>query len=152
MARAEVVDAVNGVQAKGIDVVFGEPVQGVIDKKAADAIALRPIKVDRLSPGRVMGVSKAGSKLGKIISFRAEVVVNHVQYDRQPVLVAGIDKLLQSGGTTVGRLRRVEAGAVISPIPRSRDFRHRHDFKRGDAEIAQVRQARNARFQRSLRG
>ena len=44
-----------------------------------------------------MSVGEAGSKLGKIISFGAEVVVDHVQHDRESVLVAGIDQLLQTG-------------------------------------------------------
>ena len=152
MASAEVVDAVDGIQAKRVHVIFGKPVQGVIDDEAADAVALRSVKVDGLSPGRVMSVGETGSKLGKIISFGAEVVVNHVQHNRQSVLVAGIDKLLQTGGTTVGRLGRVEAGAVVSPISISRDLRDRHDFNRGDAEIAKVGESRNDAFKGPFSG
>src|SRR5689334_23425888 len=123
MASAEVVDAMNGIQAKPVHVILGKPVQGIIDDEAADAVALLPVKVDGLSPRRVMSVGEAGGKLGKIISFGAEVVVNYVQHNRQSVLVAGIHQLLQTGGTAVRRLGRVEAGAVIAPIPISRDLR-----------------------------
>ena len=41
VASAEVVDAVDGIQAKRVHVIFGKPVQGVIDDEAADAVALR---------------------------------------------------------------------------------------------------------------
>ena len=99
-----------------------------------------------------MSVGETGSKFGKIISFGAEVVVDHVQHDRESVLVAGIDQLLQAGGTAIGRLRRVEAGAVVSPISISRDLRDRHDFNRGDAEIAKIGESRNDAFECPFRG
>ena len=95
MTSAKVIDSVNGVQTKRVNVIFSQPVQGVVDDKAADAIALRPVKVDRFSPGRVMGIGEAGSKFGKIISFGAEVVIDHVEHDRHPVLMAGIDNFFK---------------------------------------------------------
>ena len=54
VASAEIVDAVDGVQPKRVDVIFGEPVQRVVDDESAHAIALRTVKVDGLSPGRVV--------------------------------------------------------------------------------------------------
>ena len=60
MAGPEIVDAVDGIQAKSVDVILGEPVQGVVDDPTADAVALRPVKIDGLAPGGVMGVGETG--------------------------------------------------------------------------------------------
>ena len=150
VAGPEIVDAVDGIQAKGVDVIFGEPVQGIVDDPAADAVALRPVKVDGLAPGRVMGIGEAGRELGKIVAFRTEVVVDHVHHDGEPLLMAGVDKFLQAVGTAVGRLRRVKAGAVVSPVSISGKFCDRHDFNRGNAEIAKIREAGNDAFKRAL--
>ena len=42
---AEVVDAVDGVEAKRVDVIFGQPVQRVVDNEAANAVAPGPVKL-----------------------------------------------------------------------------------------------------------
>ena len=82
VAGAEVVNAMDGVQAKRVNVVFGKPVQSVVDDEAANAVASGPVKIDRLSPGRVVGIGEAGGELGKIVSFGTEMVVDNVQHDR----------------------------------------------------------------------
>ena len=60
VTSAEVVDAMDGVQAKRVDVIFSKPIQGVVDDEAANAVALGPVKIDRLSPGRMVGIGEAG--------------------------------------------------------------------------------------------
>ncbi len=57
--------------------------------------------------------------------------------------MAGIDKFLQAGGAAVGRLWRVQAGAVVSPVAISGKLRDRHDLNCGDTEIAKIRKPRN---------
>src|ERR1700730_4584301 len=52
MMRAEIEDAVDGVQAERIDVIFRKPVQRVVDEETPDSIASRPIIVDGVSPRR----------------------------------------------------------------------------------------------------
>ena len=148
---AEVVDAVYGIQAKRIHVVFSKPIEGIVDDEAPDAVALRPVKVDRLSPGRVMGIGEAGGKLGKIIAFGTEMVVDHVQHDREVETMTGVHKLLQPGRTAVGRLWSVKAGTVVSPISIPGHLCYRHDFNRGDAEVTKIRKAGNHTFKTPLR-
>src|SRR6202162_6383374 len=146
----EIVNAVNGVKTKRIHVIFGQPVQGIVDHPAAHAIALRPIKVDGLAPGRVISIGETRSKLGKIIPFRTEVVVDNVHHHRESVSMAGVDKSLQAGGAAVGRWWRVEAGAVVSPVAISGKLGDRHNLDCGDTEIAKIWKSRNDAFECAL--
>ena len=41
MARAEIENAVDGVEAQRVDVILRQPVEGVVHKEAAHAVALR---------------------------------------------------------------------------------------------------------------
>src|ERR1700730_1647352 len=143
VTSAEVVNAMYGIQAKRIQVVFSKPIEGIVDDEAPDAVALRPVKVDRLSPGRVMGIREAGSKLGKIIALGTEMVVDHVQHDGEVETMAGVHKLLQPGRTAVGRLWSVKAGTVVSPISIPGHLCDRHDFNGGDAKITKIWKAGN---------
>src|SRR5882672_11238717 len=148
----EIVDAVDGIEAKGVDVIFGEPVKSVINDPAADAVTLGPVEVNGLAPGSEMGIGEAGSELREVIPLRAKMVVDHVHDDGEAVVMAGIHQFLQAGGTAVGILRRVEAGAVVSPIAIPGKFGDRHDFDGGNAEVAKIGEMRNCAFKRALRG
>ncbi len=136
VARAEVVDAMDGVEPEGVHVIFGQPVQGIVDDPAANTVTFRAVVVDGLAPGCVVGVGEAGTKFGQVVPFRPQMVIDHVEHDRQAVLVAGINQLLEAGGAAVARLRSIQVHAVVAPISSSRKFRHRHDFHRGDAQVA----------------
>src|SRR6185437_4052763 len=100
------------------------------------------VEVDGFAPRSVVGVSETGSKFGEVVAYRTEVVVDHVHDDCETVLMAGVHKLLQAGWTTVRRLRRIETGAVVSPVPVSGKLGDRHDFNRGNAKIAKVGEVR----------
>jgi len=82
-------------------------------------------------------------ELAQIVALRAEVVVDDVQEDAEAVGVGGVDQPAQAAGTAVGRLRRVEMGAVVPPVARAGELGDRHDLDRGDAEVHQVRQVRD---------
>src|SRR6266851_2172152 len=77
------------------------------------------------------------------------MVVDDIHDHGEAVLVASVHKFLQASGTSVGRLRRVEAGSVVSPVSISGKLSDGHDFNRGDAEIAKIREARNSAFERA---
>ncbi len=147
MISAEIINAVDGVEAEGVHVIFGEPVKCIVDYPAAHSVAIGSIKVDGLAPWSLIGVSETGSVLRKIVPFRTEVVVHHIHDDGEAAGVAGVDKLFQSFRTAVCRLRRVQAGTVVSPITTSRKFRNRHDFDGGDADVAEIGQPGNYAFE-----
>ena len=111
----EIVNAVDGIQAKRVHVIFSQPVESVVDDPAADAVALGAIVVDRLAPGRVMGVGETGREFGEIVPFRTEVVVDHVHYDREAVMVAGVDQA--SSGRWARRMKIAEDTGWRRRIP-----------------------------------
>src|SRR6266849_2213934 len=90
-----------------VDVVFAEPIQCVIDEEASNAAAQRPIEVDSVAPRRTVAVSEVRPILPKIISLRAEMVVDDVQHDRETFTMARVDESLQPVGPAIHRMRRV---------------------------------------------
>src|SRR5581483_7619843 len=101
-------ELVRGVQAETIDVVVLQPHEGVVAEEPADLIASALVEVDRSAPRRVVTLRKVGRKLVRVIPYRAEVVVDHVEDHSKVLGVAGIDEALESIGTAIGLERREE--------------------------------------------
>src|SRR5215510_10243279 len=96
VGRASVKDAVDRIQPQHINMVLGNPVQGVIDEIAAYLGAAFTIEVHSLTPRSLITVSEIGTVLTKVVSLRPEVVVDHIQHYSQFFFVAGIDQCLQT--------------------------------------------------------
>ena len=79
----EVVNAMNGIQANGVDVIFGEPVKSIVNKETPYAVALRSVEVQGCSPGRLVGTGETRGEIRQVTSFRPKVVVDDIQYNRQ---------------------------------------------------------------------
>ena len=120
-AADESQNGVDGIEPQGIDVKFGNPVERVLDEEAAHLIAVRPVEVDGLPPGRAVAVGEIGAEIPEVVSFRAEMVVDHVQDHGQSLLVAGVDQPLQTLGAAVGVLDGKGIDAVVAPVARSRE-------------------------------
>src|SRR5271170_2303772 len=151
MMRAEIVDAIDGVQAQAIDAKFFQPIQGVGDEKIADWSALRAVKVERGSPRRAIARGEVAAKLAEVISLRAKMVVNHIENHGQPASMSGIDQALQAGRSAITILRRVNVDAVVAPVARAGKLRHGHDFDGGDAQIRQFVEMLDHAVKRSFR-
>ena len=93
------------VEPERIDVAIHDPVKRVLNKIIAYLVAPRTIEIERRSPRRLIPVGEIGAKLAKIISFRAEMIVNDVQNYGQAAPMAGIDEQFQIRWTAVGILR-----------------------------------------------
>src|SRR5687767_13542352 len=63
-----------------------------------------------------------------------------------------VDETLESGGTAVGVMRRVQIGAVVTPAPAAGEFVHRHQFDMGNPELEQMIQFPDGGFEGSFRG
>lgn len=81
-------DGVNGVQAKRIDAA-ADPIKGIFDEIAADKIAARTVEIQCITPGRSITRGEIRAEFRQVIAFGAEMVINDVQNQRQPMLVAG---------------------------------------------------------------
>src|SRR3990172_2487103 len=100
----EVPDAVDRVQPEGVQVEFCEPVEGILDKEAANLVATGPVEIYGRAPGGTIAIGEVRSEVCQIVPLRTQVVVNYVEHDGQPILVAGVDKPFESLRTSVGRL------------------------------------------------
>ncbi len=107
---------------------IAEPHQGIFNKIFADSIAARVIKVDGASPGCMVLFSEIRTELVEYISLRSEVVVHHIQYHGQTVVVASIHQFLQAFSAAVRLLHCVRKHTVITPVSLTGKGRHRHDF------------------------
>src|SRR5581483_83564 len=112
--------------------------EGVVAEEPADLIASALVEVDRSAPRRVVTLRKVGRKLVRVIPYRAEVVVDHVEDHSKVLGVAGIDEALESIGTAIGLERREEEDAVVAPAALSGELVDRHQFHVRDAEIDEV--------------
>src|SRR2546426_1179048 len=81
--------AIRGVrptERERIDVKFVDPVGGFSKKKSAPRVAVRPVELNRRSPGRFVAVSKVRPIVPQVIAFGSQVVVYHVENNRESSL------------------------------------------------------------------
>src|SRR5437660_3584627 len=99
--------------------VFLKPVQRILEKEAPHLVAVGAIVVERLSPRSAVTIGEVWTISGQIIAFRPEVVVHHVERDRESVRMRCVDEPLQPCWAAIGILRRERINAVIAPISRT---------------------------------
>src|SRR4051794_5518260 len=92
------------VQAQCIDVKLDLPVEGILDKKSANLVAVLSVKVESLSPRGFIGIREVRAELRQIISFRTEMVIDHVEDYSQTVQMAGVYQAFKPHRPTVGVL------------------------------------------------
>ena len=79
----------------------------------------------------------------KVVAVGAEMVVDHVQPDRQAVRVRGVHEAVQPVGAPVRLVHRVQADAVVAPAAAARKRRDRHQLDHVDAQVGQMLQVRD---------
>ena len=94
----------DGVQAQSVDMEIRDPLQRVVDKVAAHFVAVSLFEIKGLAPGRLIHIGEIESEMREIVSFRTQVVVNHVQHDGHSLLMAGIHQPLQARRPAIGIL------------------------------------------------
>ena len=66
-------DRVNRVQTQSVEMVFGQPVESVVDEEVPDDSAVGAIEVDAVSPGGRVPISEELWRVGpEIISFAGQ--------------------------------------------------------------------------------
>ena len=84
--RRLIENAVHRIQAQGVNMELGDPVQSVFDEEPPDFIAVGPIEVDRGAPGGSIAVRKVWTELAKVIAFGPEMIVDDIENHGQPFL------------------------------------------------------------------
>ena len=95
MIRAEVEDLVDRVEPQRVDMVLGQPVQRIVDEEAPYPGALRTVEIDRGAPWCSITVGKVWAILAKVVSFRAQMVVDDVQHHRETFVMTSVDEPLE---------------------------------------------------------
>ena len=116
----------NSITTQSIQVIIFQPVQYIIGEKLADAIAPCAVKIDGIAPGGTLVVGKIWPEPGKVIPFRPQVIIYHVQQNGNAFLVTGVHQFFQSFGAAIRILHRVRKNAIIAPVSASRELRYRH--------------------------
>src|SRR5262245_8917473 len=126
------------VEPERIDMAINDPIKRVLNKTIAHLVTPPPIEIERRSPRRLVPVGEIRAELAKIISLRAEMVVNDVQNHRQAAPMAGVDEHLKVCRAAVGILRGEWINPVVTPVSQTGELRDRHKLDRGDAELAEI--------------
>src|SRR5258706_2479008 len=119
--------------------VFGQPVERVLDEEVPHGTAFGPIKVDGTTPRSAVAVGKHLWRIRiKVISFRAKVVVDDIQQDHDAPTMGALNKLLEILGTAIVAIGREGVDAVVAPISLAREVGYGHQLQRRDSKISEV--------------
>ena len=70
----------NRVESQAIEMIFGEPIEGIMNEEIPDGSTLGAIEVDSVAPRSVMTIGKELRRVRiKVVTCRAEVVVYNVE-------------------------------------------------------------------------
>src|SRR2546426_5113129 len=144
-------DGVDCIQTQRIDVVVLNPLDSVGNKEMPHLVAVRIVEIQGRTPRCLIAVCKVRPKLREVISFRANVVVNHIEHDSETALMAGIHKSLEASRAAVRILNGEGKNAVVSPVPAARELSDRHQLDRRDAGFSDLVEMRNNSVERFLR-
>src|SRR6476620_9083280 len=90
---AMVINGMNGVQPEAIDMKMFEPVQCIVHEIFAYAIRPSSIKVERITPGNFILVSKIRSEFREIISFGAKMIIYYIQHNCNSFFMTSVHQL-----------------------------------------------------------
>ena len=139
VGRGIVEDGMDGIEPQSIEMIFRQPVEGIVDEEVSHHPAVRPIKVDRLAPGcRMARGEKLRRVFAQVISLRPEVVVDHVQYHHDAPGVGTLDQALQIIRPAVSAMGSKRKNSVVAPIARPGKIGQRHQLDSRHAESGKV--------------
>ena len=97
--RVRVGEGVDGVEAQPVDVEVAHPLLGRLEDPLAHGVGCRVVEVHRHAPRRpVLPGEVRPEGLHRLDSRRAEVVIDDVQDDGEPLGVGGVDQALEPSG------------------------------------------------------
>ena len=147
-----VTDGMDGIQAEAVAVIVFKPMTRVFEEEIPDLIALRPVEIDGIPPRRPVAIGEIGAIIPEVVAFRPQMVVDHIQDNRQARLVTGIDQALERRRSPVRILHREREDAVVSPVAGPGELSHRHELDGIHAKCFQVRKARDDGIERPVGG
>ena len=105
MIRGGVEQRLGGIEAEAVEIELGDPVGRVLRDVVADRSAA--LEIQRIPPLVLVAVGEpAVAELGEAVA-RAEVVVDDVEDDADPVAMRRVDEGAQVVGRAVEAARRI---------------------------------------------
>ncbi len=90
----EIQDAVDCIDPQGIDMKLRHPVQGILDEKTPNRIAVGSIEVDGRTPRGFVAIGEIRTEIPQVITFWTQVVIHHIQHDGYSPPVARVHQAL----------------------------------------------------------
>src|SRR5436305_13373827 len=113
--------------------IFGQPIERVVDEEVPDRPAVNSVKVDGAAPGSVVAIGEKLRRVGvEIISLRPKVVIDHIQKDHHATRMSALNEFLEMLGTSVSAIRSEWVYTVVAPISSAGEIRYRHQLQRGN--------------------
>ena len=142
-------DRVRRIEPEAVNVKFTAPIAGVFNKEFSHRFQL---EIQAIAPGRLVPwIEIVAAISAEIIAVRTEVVVDHVENDRETALMCRIDQRTQVVRSAIDASRRVKQHAVVTPVACPRKIGDRHDLDCCNAEVDQVIELADRRVEGSLR-
>src|SRR5262249_3385985 len=131
-----ILDGVDGVEAQSIEMKFLDPIFGVLDEEVAHGARARSVELDRVAPGRLMPAREEIRRVERNeVSLRAEVAVDDVEQDRDPLPVGRLDKGFEILRSSIACIGSVGKRAVVAPVSMAAEVADRHDLDGANAEL-----------------
>src|ERR1043166_1299604 len=139
--RALIHDGVRGVETESVEVVFVDPVEGVLDHVAAHRPGAGPVEIDPGSPRASTGAGGvAGTEASLVGTVRAEVVVDHIEVDRQAEPMGLVHQRAKIVGAAIAMRRSEGRYTIVAPVPPAREVAQRHQENGGHPQVREDRQ------------
>ncbi len=131
-------DGVDGIEPEAVEVEGEGQASEVFQEEVPHMVAVRPVEVQGIAPGGAGGGGKVGAEVGEVISLGAQMVIDHVEKDREPPEVGLPDKPQEAVRPPVGPLDGVGEDPVVSPVPCAGKLGQGHELKGCDAGLDQM--------------
>src|ERR1039458_621141 len=119
--------------------VFGQPVESVVDEEVPHDSAVEAIEVDAVSPGSRVPISEELWRVGpEIISFRAKVVVDNIQQNHEPAVMGTLNQLFEIFGSAVSAIGSEGEDSVVTPVALAGKVGNWHQLHGSDSQIREI--------------
>ncbi len=140
MARTVVIERLGRIEPEPVEVKVLDPIRDIGGEIVPRALRAGLVEVEARSPlVAVVVVEIVAAELFEAIAD-AHMVVDHVEDHPEPQPMGRIDEGAHVVGRAIGRVRRIEQHAVITPAGLGLEARHRQELDERDAQFRQPRQ------------
>src|SRR5579863_2237556 len=126
------------------------PWGGAVNLEGAYFKCVRTFQIDGATPGSVMLIDHLGAEFTGVIPGRAEMVIDHVEEDRESVLMSRINEALQCIRSTVGFMDREKSDPIVAPTVIARECGDGHQFNVRNAQLFEMVEFADGCIERAL--